>query len=36
MVQFIKNNKKYILKEKSEIALKGKSEKLSLYGVKLP
>jgi len=35
MVSFIKNDKNFILKEKGEIELKGKSEKLLLYGVKL-
>jgi len=33
MLPFVKDNKKFILKEKGEIELKGKSEKLSLYGV---
>ena len=33
MLPFVKNNKKFILKEKGEIELKGKAEKLSLYGV---
>jgi len=33
MLPFIKNNEKFILKEKGEIELKGKAEKLALYGV---
>lgn len=35
MLPFIKNDKNFILKEKGDIELKGKSEKLSLYGVQL-
>ena len=35
MLPFIKNDEKFILKEKGEIELKGKSEKLLLYGVQL-
>jgi adenylate cyclase len=35
ILPFIKNNNKFVLKEKGEIELKGKSDKLSLYGVKL-
>jgi len=33
MLPFIKNDKNFILKEKGEIELKGKAEKLALYGV---
>ncbi len=33
MLPFVKKNKKFMLKEKGEIELKGKAEKLSLYGV---
>jgi adenylate cyclase len=35
ILPFIKNNSKYFIKEKGQIELKGKSEKLSLYGVQL-
>ncbi len=35
ILPFIKNNNKFVLKEKGEIELKGKSDKLSLYGIKL-
>ncbi len=35
MLPFIKKDKNFILKEKGAIELKGKSEKLSLYGVQL-
>ena len=35
MLPFSQNDEKFLLIEKGEIELKGKSEKLSLYGVQL-